>query len=73
VMTIKIRKAPQQVTTGVVTVARVWSGMGATKFTGSTAGAGAFQPNPANRYANPMKHSTDLTPVLGTRAWSPPV
>jgi hypothetical protein len=79
VMTTKIRSAaPQQVTTGVVAFARAvsaWSGQIATTPTGSTVdfGATALRQGPAAGYAKPTNHRMDLTPDLGTRAWSPPV
>jgi hypothetical protein len=59
----------KQATTGVVAVARAWSGAGAFAFGMST----ALASNPAIRYTGTRNHGTDLSPVSGTLAWSPPV
>ena len=56
-------------TTGVVAVERVHSGASAFVFTVSN----AISHRPAICPINPMNDGTDLTPALGTRAWSPPV
>ena len=64
-MTKQIEKA----TTGVVAIVRAWSGTGAFAF---SAAPHALEQSQAIRYTTPM-NGTDLTPVLGARAWSPPV
>jgi hypothetical protein len=66
---IKQAKQAQLTTTGVVAIQRAWSGTGAFTFTAPR----VLSHRPAIRYANPMNDGTDLTPALGTRAWSPPV
>jgi hypothetical protein len=66
---IKQTKQAQLTTTGVVAIERAWSGTGAFAFTAPR----ALSHRPAIRYTNPMNDGTDLTPALGTRAWSPPV
>ena len=56
-------------TTGAVTVERAWSGTGAREF----AAPSALSHRAGIRFSNSMNDGTDLTPELGTRAWSPPV
>ncbi len=68
-MTDKQTKQTQLTTTGVVAIERAWISTGAFAF----AGLRARSHTPAIAYPNPMNDGTDLTHVLGTRAWSPPV
>ena len=66
---VKQTKQAPLTTTGVVAIERASSGTGAFTF----AALLSSTHRPAIRYTNPMNDGTDLTPVLGTRAWSPPV
>lgn len=68
-MMINQTKQAQPTTTGVVAVERAYSGAGAFVLTVSS----TISHRPAIRPKNPMNDGTDLTPDLGTRAWSPPV
>jgi hypothetical protein len=60
-------KQTKQATTGVVAFVRGSSVSAAFAFTGER----VLTHIPASAY--PMNDGTDLTPALGTRAWSPPV
>ena len=62
-------KQIEEATTGVVAVVRPWSGAGDFPFTSPR----TLSHTPAIRYTSAMNDGTGLIPVLGTRAWSPPV
>ena len=66
---IKQTKQAPLTTTGVVAIERAGSGTGAFAFTAPR----SLGHRASIRYTNPMNDGTDLTPALGTRAWSPPV
>ncbi len=62
-------KQMDEATTGVVAVVRAWSGTGAFPFTSPR----TLSHTQAIRYTSAVNDGAGLIPVLGTRAWSPPV